>query len=137
MGENVALRERLSRLSEASLRITEDLDTVLREVVDGARSLTGARIGGMTILDDSGQLQDFITSGLTPQEHQLFLDLPGGLLRAHHVGGPYGDWLSAGAGEDLPGRSRPPRGRAPLYIHALDQRTLSCQRDRCSSFRQV
>ena len=79
VGENAALRERLSKLSEASLRITEnlDLDTVLREVVDGARSLTGARIGGMTILDDSGHLQDFITSGLTPQEHQLFLDLPG------------------------------------------------------------
>ena len=78
--ENEALRDRLSRLSEASLRITEDLDldTVLQGVVDGARSLTGARIGGITTLDDSGQLQDFITSGLTAQEHQQFLDLPGG-----------------------------------------------------------
>ena len=80
MRENEALRERLSRLSEASLRINEDLDldTVLREVVDGARSLTGARMGGITVLDDSGQLQDFITSGLTPEEHQRFVDLPGG-----------------------------------------------------------
>ena len=54
--ENEALRERLSRLSEASLRINEDLDldAVLREVVDGARSLTRARMGGITTLDDSG-----------------------------------------------------------------------------------
>ena len=75
-----ALQERLSRLSEASLRITEDLDldTVLRGVVDGARSLTGARISGMTILDEDGNLQAFITSGMTPEEHQRFVDLPGG-----------------------------------------------------------
>ena len=81
MREIEALRERLSRLSEAGLRINEDLDldTVLREVVDGARSLTGARMGSITVLDDSGQLQDFITAGLTPEERQLFVDLPGGL----------------------------------------------------------
>ena len=80
MRENEALRERLSRLSEASLRINEDLDldTVLREVVDGARSLTGARMGSITVFEDSGQLQDFITSGLTPEEHELFVNLPGG-----------------------------------------------------------
>ena len=60
--ENEALRDCLSRLSEASLRITEDLDldTVLQGVVDGARSLTGARMGGITTLDESGQLQDFM-----------------------------------------------------------------------------
>ena len=81
--ENKALRDRLSRLSEASLRITEDLDldTVLQGVVDGARSLTGARMGGITALDEQGQLQDFITSGLTPEEHQRFVDLPGGPTR--------------------------------------------------------
>ena len=75
-----ALRERLSRLSEASLRITEDLDldAVLQGVVDGARALTGARAGGITILDEAGQLQVFLTSGLAPEEHQGFVDLPGG-----------------------------------------------------------
>ena len=78
--EIAALRERLSRLSEASLHITEDLDldAVLQGVLDGARSLTGARMGGITILDDSGQLQDFITSGLTDEDHQRFVNLPGG-----------------------------------------------------------
>ncbi len=80
MREIAALRERLSRLSETSLRITEnlDLDAVLQGVLDGARSLTGARMGGVTILDDSGQLQDFITSGLTDEDHQRFVNLPGG-----------------------------------------------------------
>ena len=75
-----ALRDRLSRLSQASLRITGDLDldTVLQGVVDGARSLTGARMGGITVLDDGGRLQEFITSGLTPEEHRLFVELPGG-----------------------------------------------------------
>ena len=80
MREIAALRERLSRLSEASLHITEDLDldAVLQGVLDGARSLTGARMGGVTTLDDSGQLQDFITSGLTDEDHQRFVNLPGG-----------------------------------------------------------
>ncbi len=70
----------LSRLSQASLRITEtlDLEVVLQGVVDGACSLTGAGMGGITTLDDAGQLQDFITSGLTPEEHRRFLELPGG-----------------------------------------------------------
>ena len=80
MREIAELRERLSRLSEASLHITEDLDldAVLQGVLDGARSLTGARMGGITILDDSEQLQDFITSGLTDEDHQRFVNLPGG-----------------------------------------------------------
>ena len=80
LNENQALRERLSKLSEASIRITEDLDLdiVLQGVVDGARFLTGARMGGITALDEQGQLQDFITSGLTPEEHERFLELPGG-----------------------------------------------------------
>ena len=74
------LRERLSGLSEASLRISESLDfnTVLHEVVEGARALTGAGCGGIATLDGSGELQDFVTSGLTPEEHEQFLELPYG-----------------------------------------------------------
>ena len=75
-----ALRERLSKLSEASLRITEDLDldTVLQEVVDAARSLTGARISGLTALDEAGELTSFITSGMTAEERQRFRRSAGG-----------------------------------------------------------
>ena len=75
-----ALRERLSRLCEASLRVSEslDLDTVLNEVIDGARGLTGARYGGIALLDPSEQLLDFVTSGLTPKERRGLLEVAGG-----------------------------------------------------------
>ena len=75
-----ALRERLTRLSEASLRVNESLDpdTVLQEVMDSARSLTDARFGGITAFDESGRLLEFITSGLPPEEQQRMLDLPEG-----------------------------------------------------------
>ena len=78
--ETRILRDRLTRLSEASLRISEslDLDTVLQEVADSARSLTGAGFSGITTMDDSGQLQDFVTSGLRPEERQQYMDLPFG-----------------------------------------------------------
>ena len=78
--ENEALRDRLSRLSEASLRINESLDpdTVLQEVMDNARTLTGARFGSITTLDDEGGLLDFITSGLSPEEREEMLALTEG-----------------------------------------------------------
>ncbi len=82
MREIEALRSRLSRLSRASLRITEDvdLDTVLREVLDGACSLTGASRGAMTTRDDTRNVEDFITSGVSEEEHHLLANLPEGLV---------------------------------------------------------
>ena len=80
--EIAELRDRLSRLSQASLRINEslDFDTVLQGVLDSACSLTGARYGVITLLDDSGRLADFVTSGLTPEEHRRFTELPEGMM---------------------------------------------------------
>ena len=74
------LEERLSRLSSASLRINEslDFDTVLQEVADSARSLTSSRYAAITVLGESGQLSDFIVSGLTREEHQGLWDMPEG-----------------------------------------------------------
>ena len=65
-------RDRLSRLSEASLRISEslDVDTVLQEVLDNARSLTDARYSLITTLDESGQVENLLASGLSPEESQ-------------------------------------------------------------------
>ncbi len=62
--------DRLSRLSAASLRINEslDFDTVLQGVLDSARSLTAARYGVMTLLDDAGRVEDFLASGMTAEE---------------------------------------------------------------------
>ena len=76
----LALRERLSRLSRASLRISEslDLETVLREVVESARTLTGAGSGLIATMDGAGQLKDLVTTGLDPGEHQSLLELPHG-----------------------------------------------------------
>ncbi|MCY4438154.1 MAG: ATP-binding protein [Chloroflexi bacterium] len=82
LSENeAALRDRLARLSQASLRINEslDFDTVLQEVVDSARTLTGSRYGAITILDKAGQRPDFFVSGLTREEHQRLWELPQGL----------------------------------------------------------
>ena len=58
--ENKALRERLSLLSEASLRINESLYS--------AWSLTAARYGVITLLDDSGGIPDFLSSDMTGEE---------------------------------------------------------------------
>ena len=43
--------------------------------MDSARSLTGARYGAITTLDDSGRLLDFITSGLSAEERERMLAL--------------------------------------------------------------
>ena len=52
-----SLRSRLSRLSKASLRITEDLDldAALQEIADEARSLTGASYAVVATLGESGE----------------------------------------------------------------------------------
>ncbi|MYF94984.1 MAG: response regulator [Holophagales bacterium] len=75
-----ALRDRLSRLSEASLRINDspDLKTVLREVLETASALTGARCAGITTFDASGTLEDIVTRGLGPKDHQWFAEMPQG-----------------------------------------------------------
>ena len=81
MRENRALRERLARLGEASLRINEslDFDTVLQEVVDSARALTASRYGAITIPGEVFRRPTFIASGLTEEEHQGLWDMPEGL----------------------------------------------------------
>ena len=60
MREVEALRRRISVLSAASLRISAsiDLDTVLHEVVDSARALTGSGYGLIITLDSFAILDD-------------------------------------------------------------------------------
>ena len=74
-----ALRERLSRLSEASLRITEDLDfnSVLQGALDSARSLTGARYGVIALHNNEGVAGDFLSSGMTVDESNRLWNIPG------------------------------------------------------------
>ena len=70
--EDETPRERISKLNAAILRINASLrvETVLREVVDSARVLTGARHGVITTVDEAGLPRDFVTSGFTPEEEQ-------------------------------------------------------------------
>ena len=100
------LRERSSSLNAAILRISASLDvgTVLREVVDTARALTGARYGLIAAVDEAGQPQEFVTSGLTPEEQRQLLDWPHGLRLFEHL-------------RDLPGPLR--LQDLPAYIRSL------------------
>ena len=83
------LRERLARFIEVSLRINESLDfnTALQGILDSARSLTGARYGVITVVDDAGQPEDFLSSGLTAEEAAQLWDLPDGLRLFEYLGG--------------------------------------------------
>ena len=71
-----ALRDRISTLTAAILRISAslDLDTVLREIVEAARTLTGARCAVITTVDDTGQPEDVVISGLSPKEESRILE---------------------------------------------------------------
>ena len=86
--EIAELRDRLSRLTEASLRINEslDFDTVLQGVLDSARSLTEARSGVITLLDDSGRIADFLSSGMTAEEAGLLWEMPDGMRLFEYLG---------------------------------------------------
>ena len=66
------LEFRISKLSAACLRVSASLDvsTVLNGVVDSARELTGARVGCIVTVGDSGRPEEFISSGCTPEEHE-------------------------------------------------------------------
>ena len=80
MREIEALRERISSLSAAILRINAslDLDTVLGEVMESARGLTGARYGVIVTVDKTGTGQDFMFSGLTAEQEQELTAWPDG-----------------------------------------------------------
>ena len=79
--------DRISRLSAAILRISQSLDlaTVLQEVVESARALTGARSAVITTLDEEGAVQDFVTSGFLPEDRRRMLEWRDGLRLFEHL----------------------------------------------------
>ena len=87
--EAAALRERLSRLSAASLRINEsmELDTVLQDVLDSARALVGARYGMLHVLDDAGSLEMMLASGVAGNEFTGLWNIPGWEEVYRYLGG--------------------------------------------------
>ena len=76
-----ALRDRLSKLCEACLRINEslDLDAVLQGVIDSALPLTNASYAVITTIGESGRIEDFMASGLTTVETERLVNMSGGL----------------------------------------------------------
>lgn len=75
-----ALRERLSRLGAASLRLNEslELEAVLQGTLDSARSLTGAAYGVILRVNDDRHPVDFLSSGMTEQQDSEFWEMPSG-----------------------------------------------------------
>ena len=75
-----ALKERISTLSAAVLRLGSSLDlaTVLQEAADSARALTRARYSLIVTVDEAGEPREFVTSGLTPDEHRELVEWPDG-----------------------------------------------------------
>jgi signal transduction histidine kinase/DNA-binding response OmpR family regulator len=79
--ENEMLQTRLSGLTEAIRHISEDLDldTVLQRVADSAQTLTGARYAAITTIDDVGELQDLLFSGLSAQQQDTLMSYDTGI----------------------------------------------------------
>ena len=78
--DDETLQARLSALIVAILRISGDLDldVVLQEVADGARSLTDASYSAIVTLDDAGDPQDLLMSGMSPELQQEVMAYPEG-----------------------------------------------------------
>lgn len=78
MGRKSQQLELLADLSARAAR-SLDLPTVLKEVVDAACRLTGARYGALASFDSSGRLEQFITHGIPEEERELLGDSPAAL----------------------------------------------------------
>ena len=87
--ENEALRQRIATLNAAILRINAslDLDTVLGEVMDSARALTGARWGVIATVDEAGAPRNFMFSGFEPEEERELIAWPGNARLFGHFRG--------------------------------------------------
>jgi GAF domain-containing protein len=80
-------RRTSSRLSEslvvlsdalAGLAAERALNSVLQRIADLAREVVGARYAALGVADSEGRIQEFITSGLTPQARAAIGPLPRG-----------------------------------------------------------
>ncbi len=76
-----------------------DVEAVLKQLLDVAREITGARYAAVGVLDDRRQeLERFVTAGIDPDTHRAIGDLPRGRgilglliedprpLRLEHIG---------------------------------------------------
>ena len=82
------LQNRLTHVGKAFLQINEnpDFTAVLQSVLDSARSLTGARYGMMTLLEEGGQAQNFLVTGLSSVQAQQVRTQPDNEKLFKHLG---------------------------------------------------
>ena len=64
------LARRLDLIGRATVAIAAErsLPVLLQRIVDTAREVTGARYGALGVMGESGDLAQFITSGITPEQ---------------------------------------------------------------------
>ncbi|MFN3974760.1 MAG: GAF domain-containing sensor histidine kinase [Dehalococcoidia bacterium] len=70
----------LAALNQAGIHMTSELsiEAVLQKVVDLARGVAGARYGALAVRDDEGNIEQFITSGISQEERQRIGAPPSG-----------------------------------------------------------
>ena len=85
--EDGAPRERFYTFNAAILRINAslDLNTVLREAVESARRLTGARYGIVTALTEGGAQCEPLYSGFTDEQRRDMASWPGKMSVVEHL----------------------------------------------------
>ncbi len=99
---------------DARIGENPDLDTLLTEALAEARALTGARYGGVAIMEGGGQAHRFVTSGLAEEERARLAAWPDGPRLIEHlreIDGPlrladaaaYADSLGLASDGTLPG----------------------------------
>lgn len=94
----------LSALNEAALAIAAEvsLDKVLQQITDSARELAGARYAALGVPDPKGHLEEFVTSGISPEVEAQIPHRPRGL-------GLLGAIVSEGRSIRLPSITDDPR----------------------------
>jgi len=80
VGQVVDSRERLRALLDAVVGITSDLDlhSTLERIAEAAATLVGAQYAALGVIGPDRKLIDFITYGISPEQHAAIGDLPTG-----------------------------------------------------------
>ncbi len=112
--------DRLSRLSQASLRINEslDVDTALQAVMESARSLTDAPYAVIITLDASGAVEDHLVLGLEPDDVERLWQAPQGKLFFEYLNALPGP-LRVGHLEEFTGSIGLGEFRSPVKLTAF------------------
>jgi signal transduction histidine kinase len=80
LGDVRSTRDRMHALLEAVLAVGSDLDlqTVLRRITEAASTLAGAEYAALGVLGGDGRLAQFLTVGLSEEQHAQIGALPQG-----------------------------------------------------------